>query len=170
MTHYTHCTTDDEFADISLFLLDHRLDLHASLSTVDIISLLYSFITEGHLIRVTDDEHRTIAALTYYHGTPENEFADRHTAMIGLTVADRTYRGSRLFFNGLRFIVDHIAEQHPEVQEVQFAAVKENTYLCRLYSKFMTFSHLRDGRNGQEMVFCEKINNLKATLAKLAKV
>lgn len=164
------CTHDDDFAKVSLFWLANKHDVHRSFVTLDIVSLLCSYATQGHLLYIADDESRVVAILAYYHGTPEKEFQDKEIVRVDIAILERAYRGTRFFLKGFRSIVDQIMEAHPDAQEFQFVAFSENAYLCRLYSKFAAVSYTRNGELGEETVFCVKIHHLKATLYDLYKV
>ncbi|UQZ81772.1 hypothetical protein SK3146_00928 [Paenibacillus konkukensis] len=164
------CTTDEDFARASLFMLENRHDFHRSFTVVDAIGLLYSYTSQGHLIQVRDAGGRVIGVLAYYHGTPEKEFKDKEVAFADMAIADRAHRKTKLFVQGLRFWVNEIVNEHPEVEELRLAALQENGYLCRLYSKFSEMSYTREGALGPEIVFCVKVNKIMAILKKFDKV
>ncbi|WP_181410167.1 hypothetical protein [Paenibacillus sp. tmac-D7] len=164
------CSNDDEFAKVSLFFLENRRDLHLSYTTMDTISLLYSYLTQGHLLQATDADNRVIGVLAYYQGTPEEEFKDKEVAFADMVIFDKAHRGTRLFITGLRFWVRELVKEHPEVQELRFAALEENEYLCKLYSKFSETSYRREGMLGKELVFCVKINQIRTILKIFDKV
>lgn len=164
------CITDDDFAKVCVFVLDHKHDLHRSFSTVDMVEVLYTYVTQGHLVYVEDADNRVIGASAYYHGTPERDFQDKDIAFLDMAVADKAYRGTRLFLTGLQYMVNEIAQEHPEVQEIRLAALADNAYLCRLYSKFTETRYSREGAALEQLVFCVKINKLQGFLNKYAKV
>lgn len=164
------CLTDEDFAQASLFVLAHKRDLHPSYSTMEVITLLYSYLTQGNMITVKDAEERIIGVGAYYYGTPDQEFKDRDVALLDMAIIDSVHRRTRLFVQGLQYMVNSIIEGHPEVQEIRLAAMSENEYLCRLYGKFAKACNIREGTHGEETVFCEKINTLRDTLMKFHKV
>ncbi|WP_409343598.1 hypothetical protein [Paenibacillus sp. MBLB4367] len=157
-------------AKVSLFVLENKHDLHLSFTTIDTISLLYSYMTQGHLLQITDADNRVVGVLAYYQGTPDQEFKDKEIAFADMAISDRSYRGTRLFLKGLQFWVSQVEKEHPEVQELRLAALSENTYLCKLYAKFTQESYDRDGGIGKETVFCVKIHTIKTTLKNFIKV
>ncbi|NOU69150.1 hypothetical protein GC096_34615 [Paenibacillus sp. LMG 31461] len=167
---YQKCVSDDDFAKASLFMLSHKRDLHASYSTLEMVTLIYSYVTQGNLICAKDADNRVVGIVAYYYGTPEQEFQDKDVALVDIAIADRAYRGSRLFIQGLNYMVNQIMEGHPQVQEFRLAALAENDYLCQLYAKFTRSRFEREGSHGKEVVFCEKINNLKDTLKKFTRI
>ncbi|MEF3306279.1 hypothetical protein [Paenibacillus sp. GYB003] len=164
------CTTDDDFAKVCVFVLDHKHDLHSSFNTIDMVEALYTHVTQGQLVFIEDADKRVIGASAYYHGTPELNFLDKDIAFLDMAIADPAYRGTRLFLIGLQYMVNQIAREHPEVQEIRLAALADNAYLCRLYSKFTETSYSREGAAIEQLVFCVKINKLKAFLHKFEKV
>lgn len=167
---YRRCASDEDFAKVSLFALANKRDMHLAFGTLDMVTLLCTYMTQGHLLYITDADNRVIGILAYYHGTPEEQFKDREVAFADMAIMDKAYRGTRLFLNGLHYMVEQMVEAHPEVQELRFMAFSENTYLCRLYSKFMTSNYTREGLLGEETVFCVKIHRLRTTLNEVYKV
>ncbi|MBE1442757.1 hypothetical protein [Paenibacillus sp. OAS669] len=169
-TYCKRCVSDEALADVSLFAIENRRELHPSYGTLDMVSLLCSHITQGHLIYITNTDNRVLGMMTYYHGTPEKQFEDKEIAFVNFAIMDKAYRGTRLFVKGLYYMVELIIEAHPDVQELRFNALTENTYLCRLYSKFASASHTQEGTLGEETVFCAKIHHLRTTLTRYIKV
>ncbi|MNQ85072.1 hypothetical protein D3C85_1002200 [compost metagenome] len=165
-TYCQRCVSDEALAKVSLFAIENRRELHPSYGTLDMVSLLCSHITQGHLIYIFDTDHRVLGMMTYYHGTPEQEFEDKEMAFVNFAIMDRAYRGTRLFAKGLYYMVELIIEDHPDVQEISFKTLSENAYLCRLYSKFAHVSHTQDSKLGEETVFCVKIHHLRSTLTR----
>lgn len=160
------CRTDDDLAQASLFLLSHKRDLHPAYTTLEMVALLYSYATQGQLVYVTNEEQRVVGAAAYYYGTPEQGYQDKDVALIDVAIADQAYRGTRMFLQGLRFLVASIAEGGPQVREVRLSALADNDYLCRLYAKFTSHRYERQGTHGKEFVFCVKIHTLKGFLSK----
>lgn len=170
MISYHKCVSDDDFAKASIFMLARKRDLHPAYSTLEMVTLIYSYVTQGHLICAKDAENQVVGIAAYYYGTPEQEFQDTDIALVDVAIADKAYRGSRLFIRGLLYMVDEIIKEGPDVQEFRLAALAENDYLCRLYAKFTRSRFEREGTHGKEVVFCEKINNLRDTLKKFTRI
>ncbi|CAG7648547.1 hypothetical protein PAESOLCIP111_05620 [Paenibacillus solanacearum] len=169
-TYCKRCVSDEALAAVSLFAIENRRELHPSFGTLDMVSLLCSHITEGHLIYITNSDNRVLGMMTYYHGTPEKQFEDKDIAFVNFAIMARAYRGTRLFVKGLYYMVELIIEAHPDVQELRFNALSENTYLCRLYSKFAIARYTQESNLGEETVFCAKIHQLRASLTRYIKV
>jgi len=166
----SRCVTDEDYAKVSLFLLKYRHSLHPSFATMDVVTMLYSYITNGHLIQVRDDDGQIVAMCAYYLGTPEREFADRETAFIDVAVVHPEYRGTRLFLTGLTYTFKSILAEHAEVREIRFTALAENKYVCKLYDKIATFTHMRKGTAGEEKVFRANLDEISAFLTKFYQV
>jgi hypothetical protein len=164
MLYTARCTSDDDYAEASLFLLAHKRSLHPSFSTMDVVQLLYSYITDGHLVQVTDDNRRIVGLGAYYVGTPERDFADKEVAFVDVAIAHPEYRGTRVFLKGLAYMVACIRSDHPDVREMRLAALAENEYNCKLYAKFARFSYRREGSLGEELVFTTGIEEISAFL------
>ncbi|CAH1213332.1 hypothetical protein PAECIP111891_03952 [Paenibacillus allorhizoplanae] len=167
---YQKCVSDDDFAKASLFMLARKRDLHPAYSTLEMVTLIYSYVTQGHLIAAKDVDDRVVGIAAYYYGTPEQDFQDKDIAFVDVAIADKALRGSRLFVRGLLYMVNEIVQGGPEVQELRLAALAENDYICRLYAKFTSARSVREGTHGKEVVFCEKINILRDTLKKFTAI
>lgn len=167
---FRRCVSNDELAKVSLFTLAHKREMHPSFGTLDMVFQLTTYMTQGHLLYLADAEERVIGVIAYYHGTPEEEFNNKEIAFVDAAILDEAYRGTRLFVKGLHYMVEQIMEAHPDVQELRFVAYSENTYICRLYSKFSNVSCTREGPAGEETVFCVKIHDLCSTLKEAYKV
>lgn len=167
---FKHCVTDDDYAGISLFLLERKFDLHQSFTTLQMVTLLYSYITQGYLHQGALPDGRIIVGGGCYIGTPANDFADRNVALIDSVILDKAYRGTRYFFASLQYIIDWIRKTHPEVEEVRLAALSENAYLCRLYAKFASFAYKQEGSVGEETVFAENIDRMGDILSRFRRV
>ncbi|GIP40222.1 hypothetical protein J31TS4_35020 [Paenibacillus sp. J31TS4] len=170
MTYYLRCTEEEEYAQVSLFALKNRHELHRAFGTVDMVTLLYDYMTLGHLLYIADEDRRVIGVTAYYHGTPEADFRDKEVAHAEIAILDRAYRGTRQFLKGLNFLVEEIMKTHPEVQDLRFTAFSENKYLCRLYSKFSKISHTREGLLGEETIFSVNVYQLRTSLDTVYKV
>ncbi|MFC4402535.1 hypothetical protein [Gracilibacillus xinjiangensis] len=170
MIQFERCSNDHDLAMVSLFLLENRHELHPSFTTLDMVSLIYSYATQGQFLQVLDSANRVIGAAVYYHGTPDQQFENREVAFVDIAVFEREIRGTRAFLNGLEYMINHIAKSHPEVEEVRFVAYADNTYVCKLYSKFMDVNHSREGKLGKEIIFSQKINNISTFLKRFNKI
>lgn len=169
-TYCGRCESDEDFAKASLFAIENKHELHSSYYTLDMVSLLCTYMTQGHMLYIADDEHRMIGLLGYYHGTPEKQFEDKDVVLADTAIMDRAYRGTRLFLKGLRYMVGQIIEKHPDVQVLRLVSLSDNAYLCGLYAKFAEPDYTREGPAGEETVFCVKIHQLKSILYRKYKV
>ncbi|MEI7024080.1 hypothetical protein [Paenibacillus sp. y28] len=168
--HFKPCTSDEDFANFSLFFLENKHDLHPSLSVLDGVTLIYSYLTEGYLCQIADENGRVRGISAYYHGTRENEFLDKDVVYFDMAILDQSLRRSRVFMKSFSSMVFHIAETHPEVQELRLAALSDNAYLCGMYAKLTRSSYKREGAIGEETVFCVKINEICSMLKKYNRV
>jgi hypothetical protein len=160
------CVSDEDFAQASLFFIEHKRDLHPAFTTVDTLNILSSYLTQGHLLQTVDSDNRVIGVMAYYQGTPEESFENKQIAFADMAIFDKASRGTRLFVKGLRFWLSEVQKEHPEVEEMRLAALAENRYTCRLYGKFTETSYPREGTVGPEVVFCVKVNRLETILKK----
>ncbi|MDG0792503.1 hypothetical protein OMP38_17700 [Cohnella ginsengisoli] len=95
------CATDDDFAQASLFLLEHMRDVHPSFSVLDTVTLAYHYIAEGSIVLVREGEE-AVGLGAYYHGTREEAFNDKEIALIDLALAVRSHRGDPRISGRLR--------------------------------------------------------------------
>ncbi|WP_338553131.1 hypothetical protein [Paenibacillus sp. KS-LC4] len=164
--YFKRCENDEEYAKASLFLLKHRRDLHPAYTTMDTLTLLYSYLTEGQLVVALNEQHQVIAITAYYCGTPEQDFQDKEIAFVDMVIVEHIHRGTRLFAEGLGFLVHHVMASHPEVKELRLAALSENKQLCRMYGKFIEEKYKREGALGEETVFGGDIRKIGTMLRK----
>jgi hypothetical protein len=165
------CTNDDDYAKASLFMLQNKRELHPSFTTIDIITLLYNYLTAGSLVRVMDANEQDIGVAAYYLGTPEQDFEDKQQVVfVDNVIIARSYRSSRVFVRGFRYLISQIIVDNPEAQEFRFVALSENTYLQKLYPKFASFIGSREGTTGPEDIYSVEINKLRAFLDRFARV
>ncbi|WP_270171144.1 hypothetical protein [Paenibacillus sp. SYP-B4298] len=160
------CETDQERAQVSLFLLKNRRDFHPSFTVQDIMDLIYSYMTEGHAIYIADDQGAVLGVCAYYIGTREQQFADRERAFLDMGLSHRSVRGTRAFVKGLIYLIDQLEEQHDGIQEVCFRTLTEKRDLTRMYAKFARLVGTMEGPLGEESCFAESLPELKANLDK----
>jgi len=133
---FIKCTTDDDFAKTSIFYLEHRLDLRRDLDTIEAVTALHGYITNGHLVQITDDLRNIVGVVGYYYGTPEKEFEDKHIVLIEAAILARKNRKTAAFVRGFQQLVDTIRLEASDVRLFQFNVSADNHYLLKLYSKF----------------------------------
>lgn len=59
---------------------------------MDMVALLYSFITEGNLVCIANDDGRVLGASAYHIGTQERNFEDQEVAFVSMAIMDRAGR------------------------------------------------------------------------------
>lgn len=168
---YKVCTSDEDYAQASLFLIKHRRDLHPSFLVIDMVELIYSYITEGNLIVVTEEEGQVVGMAGYYYGTPELDYSDKHEVVfVDQAIITRSRRSTRVFLRGFQYLANQITQDHPEVHEFRFAALSDNTYLQRLYSKFAAPSYEREGTQGTEQIYSANMKKIQTLLGNFGKL
>ncbi|MGG4144425.1 hypothetical protein ABEW34_14975 [Paenibacillus algorifonticola] len=165
--YFKRCENDEDYAKASLFLLKHRRDLHPAFTTMDTLSLLYAYLTEGQILVGLDEQHRVNSISGFYYGTPEQDFQNKAVVFVDMVIVEQKHRGTRLFAEGLNFLVHHVLESRPEVQELSLAALSENKRLCRMYAKFVEEKYKREGALGEETVFSGEIRKIGTMLRKI---
>lgn len=166
------CDREEQLAEIGRFIFQHKKQLHPSYATLDTLSVIYSYVTEGHIIQVTDEENRIAGMTAFYHGTKENGFQDKDIIFIDIAIASTEVRqrASRVFVMGLAYLLEQVAERFPEAKRIRLVALSDNRYVCKLYSKFVRPVATRPGERGEETVFEEEITRVGDYLRKLGRV
>ncbi|MEK5257424.1 hypothetical protein [Paenibacillus sp. FSL E2-0201] len=164
------CENDADYAKASLFILNNRRDLHPGFTTVDMIALIYSYLSEGQILNIMDINGQVIAIAAYYQGTPDLHFEDKHVAYVDNVILDRAHRNTRVFIRGFNGLIEQIIQDHPETEEFRFAALNDNAYLQKLYSKFAKLSYTREGELGKENIYSTEISSIRALLAQFGRV
>lgn len=162
---FRKCETEQELADVSLFVLARRRDLSPSFITLDALGMLYGYMTRGELHAAFDGEGRVVGALALYIGTPESDYADKHVAYVDMVVFDPVRKGTRTFLRFLSYMAAYMGENHPDTTHARFIAQSNNAYLGRLYGKFAQPAGVRDDRNGQVTIFFEEISRINDVLS-----
>lgn len=169
--HCKRCANDEDYAQVSLFMLKNRRDWHPSFTTVDVVTLVYSYITIGALILVMNTRGETVAFGAYYRGTPELDYQDEQKVVfVDSVIVAREYRSTRVFVRGFQYMLSQMVADNPVVDEFHFVALSENQYLKSLYSKFANYSHSREGSVGMEDVYIVEVSILKAFLEQFARL
>ncbi|WP_372635910.1 GNAT family N-acetyltransferase [Cohnella sp.] len=161
------CVEDDDFAQVSLYMVEHRRDLHPSLCTIDMVTILYGYMSDGHLHYGVDEDGRIVGASGFYIQPSEEGVRDRASVLIDVGIVDKERRGTRLFLRGMRHMIDYVSDHYPEVEVVRLCALSDNPYLCKLYAKIAPFEGTREGSVGQESMFSGEIHRIRYILNRL---
>jgi len=159
------CSSDEDYAKVSLFVLENIRDIHPSFTTIDTVTLLYSYLTKGFLVCSENENNEVVGAGGYYLGTPEEDFQNKDVAFVDFAIYSREKRGTRAFIQGLTYLIRMIAEEHREVEHFRLAALSDNGYLCKLYGKFAKPVYTRTGELGEETVFGCRISEIETILS-----
>lgn len=157
---FKRCETEDEQARVSLFVLERRRDIDRAFETLNAVTMLYGYLTQGEVHYGADEDGRVVGALGLYLGTPESDFTDRHVAYVDMIVLDPARAGTRTFLNFLSWMAAYMRETHPETTHATFVAQTGNAYLCRLYAKLASPIGTRDDANGQVTIFSAEISRI----------
>lgn len=118
------------------FLLARYNDLNLKYPFPVSLSYMASpLLMDGAAILCFDDKDEICGACGYIHGTGEKDYEDRHIIQIQVAYLAESCRSTRWFFEGLRFLAEHLSDQEEEIQEILFW-VPGDSPNRRLYSKF----------------------------------
>lgn len=133
---FVDCDEDEDYEAYTLYILDHRKQLHPEFTIPMTFFFLGIQCFYGGCLIAKDLNNRVIGALGYVIGTPEGEFTDSHILRINMVHIAEPYRSSFLFYNGLKHFIHKQNSKTPKITEVQFFIPKENKNLNRLCLKF----------------------------------
>lgn len=150
------------------FLLAHYSELNLPYSFSTTLSYICSplFMT-GSAILCFDEEDEPAGAFGFIHGTGERNYEDQHVVQLQVAFIVKKYRGSRVFMEGLRFLVQHLDEHVDEVvpvQEIRFWAPHE-VRMHRLFSKFAEQVSSKTLEAGTLNAYVVRLAELRAYLA-----
>ncbi|MCP1132497.1 hypothetical protein NKT34_04290 [Paenibacillus polysaccharolyticus] len=150
------------------FLLAHYSELNMPYSFSTTLGYISSplFMT-GSTILCFDDEDETAGAFGFIHGTGEHNYEDQHVIQLQVAFVVSQHRGSRIFIEGLRFLVQHLDEYADEVvpvEEIRFWALHEVS-MHRLFSKFAARMSSTTVEAGMLNAYAVKLVELRAYLA-----
>jgi len=162
------CNDDHNLAKAALFIMEHKHTIHPAYTTTDMVALIYGYVTNGHIITVKDGNGDIIGITAFFIGTEDEQFRNKQIAYVDVAVCTKEYKLSRIFMRGLSYLIRTLATEYPTVEQVQFAALIENEYLCKLYGKLTTSHFDRPGTIGDERVFSAPISHFQSFLTKFS--
>ncbi|NRR22047.1 GNAT family N-acetyltransferase [Brevibacillus sp. MS2.2] len=163
--HFRKCTSDNDFAQFTLFFMRNRLEFSRMFSLSDTLAHILTFLPDSHLILIEDEGGKLVGWGHYQYVTaerqpdPEGEFCYIHSVIV-----EEKYRRSRVFLKGFRHLIRQVQEENEHVKQVTFRADANHVYLNRLYSKFAQVAGEQEGYYGQENIYMAEINQLASYL------
>ncbi|NRS52020.1 GNAT family N-acetyltransferase [Brevibacillus sp. HB2.2] len=162
---FRKCTSDNDFAQFTLFFMRNRLEFSRMFSLSDTLVHILTFLPDSHLILIEDERGKLIGWGHYQYLTadrqsdPEGEICYIHSVIV-----EEKYRRSRVFLKGFRHLIRQVQEENEHVKQVTFHADANHVYLNRLYSKFAQLAGEQEGYYGQENIYLSEINQLASYL------
>lgn len=148
----SRCVSDIDYARFSRFYAARCGQFHSQYSLLDALLHLVNTLSETNILLFDDDEGQLIAFIQYK--------IEDDMAFVDSAILSEDYRGSRIFYEGLRDLAIHIQTEYKDIQTVRFHALADNLYLTRLYSKFADKVGVRNGMSGLENIFDVKMEQL----------
>ena len=103
------------------FLLEHYKELHLPYPFPVSFSFMASpFFMNGKVILCFDPDYEIVGALSYIHGTGDNNYEDTDVVQIQTVFLVDEHRKTRLFLKGLQFLTQYIAQLEQKVTEFRF--------------------------------------------------
>lgn len=171
--HFEPCRSDEDYAAFCRYFIANRKQFHSAYTLEDALLHLLEHIRDARILLVLDGSDQVVGWGHYMLANEQHEYdAEGHIAFIPSTILSPEYRQSRIFFNGLQKLVTWIGKETPQANTVRFAAVAEDAYLNRLYSKFAEPCRKEQGPFGDTVIYSADMETLRRYLrlngAKLA--
>jgi radical SAM superfamily enzyme YgiQ (UPF0313 family) len=158
---FVECGDDDHnYEKFTLYILENRKELHPQFTTPMTFYLLGTQSFYGECLIAIDSNQQVVGALGYIYGTPEGDFEDQHVVRINMVHIAEHYRGSSLFYNGLKHFINKLNTTAKKITEVQFFIPKENVSLQRLCLKFSKKIRESTSSFGSEILYSADFHEL----------
>ncbi len=154
------CRTDSELERYSMFMLEHRYEIHSAFTAQRILHFFKEQFFHGQTFLVENDRGEVVAAAGYVNGTPENDFVDRETVRLEMVYIAPSYRRTRLFYHGIVWLADYMKQHAPFVNQIQFYAESEPEGRSRLFGKLADFIVTEPTKFGLEDEFLTSVERL----------
>jgi len=126
-------------------------------------------LMEGGAFLCFDEQDELVGALGYIRGTGEKDYNDQHVIQIQVAYIVEKHRGTRLFKEGMAFLVQHMEEDSAlkglqPVEELRFWT-SDLAHQGKLFTKFA--EHIASTGRGQGLThaYSASMKYLKAYLA-----
>lgn len=162
---FRRCESDEDYARFTLYFIRHRKQFHAHFTLYDTLSHILRTIKHSRIILIEDLMGNVVGWGQYYYYTAEyEEHPSGEIAFVDSVILDDSFRSSRLFYQGFRYLANQIAEENPSVKLFEFCVLEDHAYLNRLYAKFATPTGKRDGHTGTVTIYSTEFDRLFAYL------
>jgi hypothetical protein len=118
------------------FLIEHHDQLKLPYPYAVKLSFISSpLLYGGSMLIYSGHPRRVIGAAGCVYGTGPNDYEDRQICQVETVFLQKTYRRSRVFLQGLQYLLNMILADNPAVETVQFWTAADDLELQRLFSK-----------------------------------
>ncbi|WP_282937509.1 GNAT family N-acetyltransferase [Paenibacillus sp. RC67] len=161
LAHFRQCESDEDLARFTLYFIQNRKDFTSAFTLYDTVDHVLQFVQQSHIILIEDDDG-TLIGWGHYRYMDKDHGANPNgeIAFVDSVIVKESYRSSRIFIQGFRYLANQMAEENPEVKLFQFHALSENLYLNRLYSKFAQVIATHEGYHGTENIYSTEFSQL----------
>jgi hypothetical protein len=154
------CKTDADWEAYTLYILDHKLEIHSAFLAKRVIHFIKEQVLYGSAVIVKDASGQVIAALGFVYGTPEKGFTDKETVRLEMVHILPTYRNTRLFLRGLIWLKEFLKEHVPATQQIQFYTESSPAERKQLFEKIADLISTEPTRFGVEHEFVASLDRL----------
>ncbi|RJE86190.1 hypothetical protein D3P07_19115 [Paenibacillus sp. 1011MAR3C5] len=163
---FSVCATEVYQTKYLDFMLRHYENLNMPYPFIVTFGFIASPVLLGReAILCLDEENEIVGALGYIHGTGEKQYEDEHVVQIQAVYLGMAYRGTRLFLQGLQFLLHHLKHQPVSVTELVFWTGQE-PYINRLAAKFAGLESVTESEFGRLSAYRAPVPDLEAYLQK----
>ncbi|WP_248924264.1 hypothetical protein [Paenibacillus hamazuiensis] len=154
------CKTDEDWEEYTLYILEHKLEIHSSFLAKRVIHFIKEQIFFGCAVLAKDEFGRIIGVLGFVNGTPENGFADKEAVRLEMVHILSEYRCTRLFYRGMIWLRNYLQENAPETKIIQFYADAGSAKRSRLLGKIADLVCTEQTRFGLENEYVTSVDRL----------
>ncbi len=162
------CENDEDYAQFTLFFLQHRQQFNVHYSLEDALMHLIESMEHSKVLFVYNAEQEVIGTAHYWPVSEGNTFdPNGKIIFVSSALLVPEARNSRTFLLGLRDIVARIREQMPHIEKMKFYAEASNGYTNRLYSKFAQNIGTNESNYRLENIYEATIDQLERFIHRL---
>ncbi|WP_020619974.1 hypothetical protein [Paenibacillus daejeonensis] len=161
---FTWCRSDADYARFVLYYIRNRHLFSEQLNLLESLFYVLDSIQRTRILLIQSGE--TLIGWGQFGYVNEAYEPDPEGPILFMqsTAVAPDHRSPMLFFLGFREMIGSVIAETPHVREFHFFALRDHTYLNRLYSKFAQIIGQREGMHGEENIYATGMDELKRYL------
>lgn len=153
MIRFEVCSTTSQWSRFTDFYIQHRTRIipyyRVSLAVRDVTN----YMNQGRAALILNETDEVVGIGSFVLGLADDEYKDKHIAVLGNSCFIEEYQNNRTFIRGLQKLAEQIEDANPHVLEVRIPTPADNTYTNRLYRKLTDNLHSFDSNYGKVNVY-----------------